>query len=406
MGRLKKMTLKKTFYITVFLTVIGVILLSVVAVGICTKVYNRILASHAFVMEPTEDSKKEEDTSYSYGYTIEPDESAVKEYQSQYSKNELLICRLMEILMVLFPVAFSVFGIVCAGSIFYNVKLKKPLIDLKMGINHIADNDLDFSIKYQKQDELGMLCIAFETMRKELIKNNRYMWNMVEERKKINASISHDLRTPITVIKGYSEFLENNVGKEILTEDGIREIAQSVHQAAGRLENYANSVHEVQTLEDARMDYQKVLLSDMGEEIRFQFSVLGEQQQKKIKIHSYLPKQCVMLSSDAIFRILENVVANALRYCKEIINIEIFFNEPIIKIVVSDDGKGFSEQDLTCAMNYFYKDKSEEGHFGIGLTICKILAEKHGGSILLDNLPEGGARVTVQIATKEEISIL
>ena len=81
---------------------------------------------------------------------------------------------------------------------------------LQQGIDHILNNDLDFIIDYQRHNELGKLCSAFKFMRKELVRNNRYMWNLVEERRNINASISHDLRTPITVIKGYSEYLNKN----------------------------------------------------------------------------------------------------------------------------------------------------------------------------------------------------
>ena len=84
------------------------------------------------------------------------------------------------------------------------------------------------------------------------------MWNLVDERRKINASISHDLRTPITVIKGYSEYLDKNTGKGTLTEDGTREIAVYIHQAASRLEEYADSVHEIQALEAMRLEYQEV----------------------------------------------------------------------------------------------------------------------------------------------------
>ena len=80
-------------------------------------------------------------------------------------------------------------------------------------------------------------------------------------------------------------------------------------------------------------------------------------------------------------------------------------------LIITDDGRGFSEKERVEATDYFYKGKMEEGHsmekkhFGIGLTICRILAQKHGGIILLDNSPKGGARVTVQIKT-EEISSL
>ena len=199
-----------------------------------------------------------------------------------YTDSELLVCRTLEILIVLLPVLFSVLGIGCAAISFYHIKLKEPLKALQQGIDHISKNDLDFTIDYQKHDELGKLCSAFECMRRELVRNNRHMWNLVDERKKINASISHDLRTPITVIKGYSEYLDKNTGKGTLTERGIQEIAVYIHQAAGRLEEYADSVREMQSLEDMHLEYREVSLSACEEEMVSQFSVIGGQTAKKI----------------------------------------------------------------------------------------------------------------------------
>jgi signal transduction histidine kinase len=319
----------------------------------------------------------------------------------KYTDTELLICRMMELLIVLLPITYSVIGIGCAGTFFYHMKLKEPLIALRQGINHIANNDLDFAIGYENQDELGELCRAFEFMRQELVKNNRYMWDLIDERKKINASISHDLRTPITVIKGYSEYLDKNTGKGTLTEDGTREIAIYIHQAASRLEEYADSVHEVQALEDICLEYQEISLCDLEEELCSQLSVIAEQNQKEIHVLSKLPQQTAALSPAAVFRIVENIMANALRYCKEKIDVNISFSQPFLSIVITDDGKGFSQKDLAEATNCFYKGKSSKEHFGIGLSICKTLAEKHGGCIMLDNAPDNGARVTVKIKTKE-----
>lgn len=92
---------------------------------------------------------------------------------------------------------------------------------------------------------------------------------------------------------------------------------------------------------------------------------------------------------------------DGLEFCKKVRN---HIDCPIIfltsRITVTDDGKGFSAQDRAEAVNYFYKGKKEKEHFGIGLTICKILAEKHGGSISLDNATEGGARVSVELEIK------
>lgn len=400
MGKLKDMTLKKAFYLIVSVTAVIVLCLSAVSVKVCSQIHDRITLSHAFMMDAIV---------FDYeggGYrTVEAETGGTEDGLPEFTGRELWICRITEMLIVLLPMFFSVLGIVCAGTYFYHVKLKEPLTALKQGISHIADNDLDFVIGYGKQDELGELCRAFETMRGELVKNNRYMWGLVDERKRINASIAHDLRTPITVIKGYSEYLDRNAGKENMTRDGTREIAGYINQAAVRLEEYADSVREVQALEDMRLEYGEVLLGSFLEEMRAQLSVVAGQNEKEICLRAKLPEQVVKMSAAAVFRIMENIVDNSLRFCRERIDVEVFFGFPFLTITITDDGRGFSEKERVEATDYFYKGKAEKKHFGIGLTICRILAQKHGGTILLDNASEGGARVTVQIKI-EEISLL
>ncbi len=399
MGKLKSMSLKKSFCLIVFIAAMIVIALSATAVKICSRKHDEITLSHAFIANGAHIYPE------NGRYIMETPTDDTSDNDIKYTDTELLICRTMELLIVLLPVLFSVLGIGFAAISFYHIKLKEPLRALRQGIDHISNNDLDFTIDYQNHDELGELCGAFEAMRRELVRNNRYMWNLVDERRKINASISHDLRTPITVIKGYSEYLDKNTGKGTLTEGGIRDIAVYIHQAAGRLEEYADSVHEIQALEDLRLEYQEVSLSDFEEEMVSQLSVIDKQTTKKICVSSELPQQTVVLSTAAVFRITENIISNALRYCKEKIEADISFSQPFLIIMITDDGKGFSQKDLAEATNCFYKGKSSRDHFGIGLSICKMLSEKHGGFIQLDNAPGKGARVTVKIKT-EHLSAL
>lgn len=400
MDKLKNLSIKKTFCLIVIITAIVVILLSAVSVRICSNIRDQILLPHAFIFQPSVVQPEENGK-----FTLEAGGAIMDNEPVEYTDQEVVIFNTAQTLIVLLPVIFSFVGIGCASSIFYHIKLKEPLDALKQGIIHIADNDLSFSIEYQKQDELGQLCGAFEKMRRELLDNNRRMWALVDERKKINASISHDLRTPITVIKGYSEYLDRNIGKDVLTEDGTREIATYIHQAASRLEDYANSVHEVQALEDISLEYKEISLADLMNEMQTQLSILSEQHQTKINISEQLPQQVVSIAPAAVFRIVENIVSNSLRYCKSQIDLDFSYSQSFLTITVTDDGKGFSAQDRAEAVNYFYKGKKEKEHFGIGLTICKILAEKHGGTISLDNMPDGGARVTVKLKI-EEISPL
>lgn len=408
------MTLKRSFCLIVSATAVIVILLSTAAVRICSIKHDQITLSHAFVangaliypgngryvMETAADGTMDDMADGIMDGTADGTMDGIKDASVEYTHNELLLCRTLELLMVLLPVLFSLSGIGCAAACFYHSRLKEPLKALRRGIRHIADNDLDFTIEYGKQDELGQLCSAFEAMRKELAANNRHMWSLVEERRKINASIAHDLRTPITVIKGYSEYLDNNTGKGSLTQQGIREIAGYIHQAADRLEQYADSVHEIQALEDLRLEYQETGLKAFAEEMRSHLSILAAQSAKEIQVSARLPEQTASLSPAALFRITENLIANALRYCKEEIQVELSFSQPFLSLTVTDDGKGFSGKDLAEATDYFYKGKSAKTHFGIGLSICKTLAEKHGGSIRLENAPGKGAKVTVTIKTE------
>ena len=149
------------------------------------------------------------------------------------------------------------------------------------------------------------------------------------------------------------------------------------------------------------LEYKEIPLPDLMKEMQAQLSILSEQHRTNIHISADLPEQTVSLAPAAVFRIVENTVSNALRYCKSKIDLDFSYSRPFLTIMVTDDGKGFSAQDRAEAAGYFYKGKKEKEHFGIGLTICRILAEKHGGTISLDSGPEGGARVIVKLKAEE-----
>lgn len=393
-GYLGHQSIRKSFFMIVSIIATIVIVLSVGTVGICTRIHDNILLSKAFVINPVEINPSNDGTFKVSGSIVEENGS------DTYTDREMMICRITEVVIIICPLLFSFLGIWCAGYIFYHIKLKKPLLLLNQGISHILVNDLEFSFDYQEPDELGCLCNAFEKMREQLLENNVQMWNMIEERRQINASVAHDLRTPITVIKGYSEYLERNLVKGVMSQDNILDIVIYMKQAANRLEDYANSVHDVQMLEDINLEYADVELADLYDEIKSSLEIIEQELGKQIKVSNNLPNTSVYLSPTAVFRILENIVRNACCYCKNLVLVEISLIDQNLIITTTDDGKGFTEQDLKKALNPFYKDKGQRDHYGIGLTICKVLSQKHGGDIFLSNAQDGGAKVTVKIKIK------
>lgn len=342
---------------------------------------------------------------FTYGYMIPPEDiGEQKESQNSekgdwpvFTEREKMLCHVFEITSVILPFLFLCAGIWIAGSVFYSRKLKKPFYLLNQGIVHIEQGDLDFSLTCSEQNELGNLCRAFETMRQKVLENNTEMWNMVEERKKLNASVAHDLRTPVTVIKGYSEYVLRNLENDCVSRGNLEEILSYIQNAAERLEAYADSVYHIHMLENLDLDFREEDLSLLSAEITSALKVMGEKFERNICVSSDLSEEKFFISTVTVFRIMENIVRNACYYSKEKILVNLTRKGEYFEITVTDDGNGFSEKSLHKAFAPYYKDEGKDEHYGMGLAVCKILSRKHGGDIYLSNVRDGGAKVFVKL---------
>lgn len=297
--------------------------------------------------------------------------------------------------MIGLPVVYIVGGIGIATMLYYKRKLRIPIAQLQNGIKRIQENDLDFCIEYNGGDELGQLCGSMEKMRKELRQNNKALWEALEQRKLLNASVAHDLRTPITVLKGYLDYLEDGILQDKLTEDKLLDTVLSMQGAVTRLEQYAECVRNLEKIENIEIKIQPENVKLLIKEIESNISQLTGK--KEILFSDGISFDEVNIDKGVLFRILENLLQNALRYAEKQINISITQNDKFLILTVKDDGKGFTETDLKKADTMFYsKDRGKE-HFGIGLGICKILCEKHGGRLLITNNKEKGACVIAKL---------
>ncbi len=378
-------SVKRAFYRYLLVMVCICALLSAASVKICTEIRDRILFSHAYILEPDPDFAMPETEGT---FIIPPENSANKNAENdvpEFTDREKMLCHVLEILTIALPLFIVCLGIWVTGSLFYSRKLKKPFRLLEQGITQIGQGNLDFSLDYPKQDELGRLCGAFETMRQEIVKNNTELWNMVEERKKLSASVAHDLRTPITVISGYSEYLRRNISKNNCSQEQITEIISYIENAAQRLKAYADSVRNIHMLENLNLEYADTDLSALATEISSALQVIADEGGRQISVISHLPDRSVQLSSVAIFRILENLVKNACCYSKQNFYVKLEIDDNYFTITVMDDGDGFPEKIL------------DGSHLGMGLTICKVLSQKHGGTILFKNGDTIGATVLVRL---------
>lgn len=289
-----------------------------------------------------------------------------------------------------------------AGFVFYRSKIRKPLMLLTASASRIATNDLDFSIVYDRDDEIGLLCKAFEKMRSALESNNREMWRLMNERKKLNAAFSHDLRTPLTVLEGHLGILQKYTPQGKLSADDVMQTYAAMAGQVERLKSYTSSMNTLQRLEDIPIVRKQLVASDFITRLNDTVEmVCGD---KKLSISDKTVSSNIHVDPEIVLQVFENLLSNAVRYAKAAITVHYTATQDIFSITVTDDGKGFDDTTLKSATNPFYttEKKSDTGqHLGLGLNICKILCERHNGNIVLSNSAKSGASVTVLFGMTE-----
>lgn len=215
---------------------------------------------------------------------------------------------LLEVLPTLAATGYSVLCILAAALLFYRNKLKKPLAELMAASEKISNNDLDFSIEYNSKDELGQLCSSFELMRNTLASNFSAMWRQVEERKQLNAAFAHDLRTPLTVLKGYNEMLQ--ASEHILT----RETAATMGKHISRMETYVSSMSNLRRMEDAQPEYKSVSLEPILSSLYESAEIVCTQNGKKLLREKEVSVQELYFDSAFVSQVFNNLISNATRY--------------------------------------------------------------------------------------------
>ena len=167
-----------------------------------------------------------------------------------YSEQDQMIDFLCGMLGFLCIPVFFIGGAIMSSALFYRNKLRQPLKLLNDAAARIAEDDLDFALQYDRMDEMGRLCMAFESMRASLAENNRKLWRSVEERKRLNAAFAHDLRTPLTVLKGYADMMIKFAPDENCPRGKLVATARTMSRHVLRIEGYVNSMSDIQRLED------------------------------------------------------------------------------------------------------------------------------------------------------------
>lgn len=291
---------------------------------------------------------------------------------------------LLEMLPTLAAPVYSVLCIIAAALLFYRNRLKEPLAELRTASEKIADNDLEFSIKYDSKDELGQLCASFETMRVTLADNFAKMWRQVEERKDLNAAFAHELRTPLTVLKGYNEILQESENTR------TRETAATMGKHLSRMETYVSSMSSLRRMEDAEPQYSAVPLQPFLSSLYESAEMVCMKNGKELRLQNDVSVSQLSLDSAFVSQVCNNLISNAARYARTAVTLSFSLHENGLLLSVADDGKGFEKNILhKAASPYFTEEDSRSEHFGLGLYICRLLCEHHNGWLRIENGADG-----------------
>lgn len=311
----------------------------------------------------------------------------------------------LDMMRVWCPFIYSFAGMIVTIFIFYRKRLERPLFILKKSMEQVRENNLDFHVVYESHDELGNLCDSFEEMRLELVRGKMEMWNLIERQKELNAAFAHDLRTPLTVLRGYTDFLARYIPEGRVSEEKMQDTLKLMSAHLKRLEEYSRTMKGIRSIEEVPVTAEETGLGDVQQKIREIIFALNQIGDIEIEYTECDRKNRVWIDDNILMEVLENVLSNAIRYAREKIQVSADYNEKSGELIlmVRDDGPGFSQTQLKWATKPYYKEydsSCEDEHFGIGLHICRELCKRHGGTLNVANSILGGAVVTASFSTE------
>lgn len=264
----------------------------------------------------------------------------------------------------------------------------KPLNRIGEATRKITEGDLDFTLVSDSDDEFGKLCDDFEDMRKRLKQSAEGRLQDDEENKELISNISHDLKTPITAIKGYVEGIMDGVAD---TPEKMDKYIHTIYNKANDMDNLIAELTMYSKIDMNRLPYNftKVNVDEYFNDCVDELSYELDSKNIKLTYFNYSDKDTVIIAdAEQLKRVINNIVSNSVKYIgrkQGTLNIRIDDEGDYIHVEIEDNGKGIATEDLPYIFDRFYRTdssrNSNQGGSGIGLSIVKKIIEAHGGKI-------------------------
>lgn len=316
------------------------------------------------------------------------------------------ISNLMMMLCLVVPVI-----VICLVLWIYH-SIVTPIHMLQMATQNIKNGNLDFEVEVHNKDEIGELCEDFEEMRKRLKDNAEEKLRSEQQNKELISNISHDLKTPITAIKGYVEGLMDGVAD---TPEKQNKYLQTVYSKAIDMDHLINELSFYSKIDTNKIPYTFNRINVVGyfEDCAEDIGRELEDEGFGFSYQNYVDDSVQMIAdAEQIKRVINNIVGNSKKYSDKAetkIRMTVKDVGDFVQIEIEDNGKGIAAKDLPYIFDRFYRTdasrNSSKGGSGIGLSIVKKIMEDHGGKIWVTSKEGIGTVMYLVIRKYQEVPV-
>ena len=290
-----------------------------------------------------------------------------------------------------------------------------PLVKLRKATQNIKDGNLDFVLDVEGADEFAELCRDFEEMRRRLKESAEEKLVLDKENKELISNIYHDLKTPITAVKGYVEGIMDGVAD---TPEKMDRYVRTIYNKTVEMDHLINELTFYSKIDTNRIPYTFSKLnvedyfSDCAEEVGLELETRGIQ----LCYANYVDSDVqVIADGEQIRRVIHNIISNAIKYMdkgkgmKGIIQIRVKDVGDFVQVEIEDNGKGIAAKDLPYIFDRFYRTdvsrNSAKGGSGIGLSIVRKILEDHGGKVWATSREDIGTIMYFVLRKYQEVPV-
>ena len=319
--------------------------------------------------------------------------SSMSQFSSQLLREHLPV---PEILLFCIILAASLLEVILLARR-YGRKIAFKLVPLQNATEKIRGQDLAFEVQYSGIEEIDAALQSLDSMKTELRLSLEKQWKMEQTKKTQISALAHDLKTPLTVVRGNAEMLYDTEQTE-----EQKEYTRYIMKNADQMEQYVQMLIDISKAEAGYLLQRKdVSIRAFLDELYAQINALASVKQIKTEFDEKNLPDSISIDASLMQRAIINVVSNAVDYSPKHgeVWISVSSENNNVKFTVTDSGKGFSTEDMQNATTQFYQgdfSRSSKQHYGMGLFIADTIVKQHGGTLVISNASStGGGMVEV-----------